>query len=62
VTRPAVRYGSSLTNQKFWFAAMRQKVEHDTQRTETAQAVPKSSIEPHKCRDSTQLAANGGAR
>jgi hypothetical protein len=62
VTLPAGRSGSSLANQKFWFAAMRQKVEHDTQRTETAQAVPKSDIELHKCRDSTQLAANGGAR
>jgi len=37
---------------------MRQKVEHDTQRTEAAQAVPKASIDPHKCHDSTRVALN----
>ncbi|MHB0825007.1 hypothetical protein ACYCFL_05180 [Stutzerimonas nitrititolerans] len=34
----ADRAGRILTNQNFCFAAMRQKVEHDTQRAEVTQA------------------------
>ncbi|MCF6752027.1 hypothetical protein L3X16_05075 [Pseudomonas stutzeri] len=34
----------SPTNQKFWFAAMRQKVEHDTQHTGRAQDIPPRAI------------------